>query len=304
MIYTITLNPSIDYIVEVDDFTVGNLNRMKRDLKLPGGKGINVSRILNQLGVPNTATGFLGGFTGRYVNDWLQQEEISSDFVVIEDDTRINIKLKSGQETEINGSGPVIHEKEANALLQKLAALTSQDIVILSGSIPPSLGGDFYQRLISICKHNGAQFVIDTTGDALRDALTYEPLLIKPNHHELAELFGVTINSREELIRYGRKLLQEGPKHVLISMAGEGALFLTGNEVYHASAPAGTVRNSVGAGDSMIAGFIGTLSKTGELLEAFRTGVASGSATAFSDDLADRASIDALRPLIQITQLQ
>ncbi|MNO30715.1 Tagatose-6-phosphate kinase [compost metagenome] len=303
MIYTVTLNPSIDYIVEVEDFRPGELNRMTRDLKLPGGKGINVSRVLNQLGVQNKAIGFLGGFTGRYIEDWLRKESISSDFVYIADDTRINIKLKSGQETEINGSGPTIQEAEAEALLQKLVELNADDIVILSGSVPPSLGGNFYNRLISVCKQSKAEFVIDTTGLALKEALLHKPLLVKPNHHELAELFGVTIHSREEIITYGRKLLEAGAKHVLVSMAGEGALFITGNEVYHANAPIGIVKNSVGAGDSMIAGFVGTLTLTGDLLEAFRAGVASGSATAFSDDLADREHIEQLRPLIQLSQV-
>lgn len=303
MIYTVTLNPSIDYIVEVDNLRLGDLNRMKRDLKLPGGKGINVSRVLNQLEVPNKAVGFLGGFTGRYIEDWLREESISSDFVFVADDTRINIKLKHGEETEINGIGPVISDTEADQLLQKLANLNAEDVVVLSGSVPPSLGADFYDKLISVCKQRGAEFVIDTTGTALQKALAHNPLLVKPNHHELAELFGVTINSKDEIITYGRKLLEAGAQHVLVSMAGEGALFITENGVYHANAPKGQVKNSVGAGDSMIAGFVGTLSLTGDLLEAFRAGVASGSATAFSDDLADRKHIEQLRPQIQIAQV-
>ncbi|EHS58492.1 1-phosphofructokinase [Paenibacillus sp. Aloe-11] len=301
MIYTVTLNPSIDYIVEVDDLKLGDLNRMKRDLKLPGGKGINVSRILNQLGADNTAIGFLGGFTGRFIDDTLREESIKTDFVIIEDDTRINIKLKHGDETEINGLGPAIHEHEANALVQKLSGLQKNDIVVLSGSIPPSLGGDFYSRLIRVCQQTGAEFVIDTTGEALMKALVHKPLLIKPNHHELAELFGVTIHSKEEIVTYGRKLLEAGAKNVLISMAGEGALFITADEVYHANVPAGTVKNSVGAGDSMIAGFVGTLALLGDPIEAFRTGVASGSATAFSDDLATREKIEQLRPQVTIS---
>lgn len=303
MIYTVTLNPSIDYIVEVEDMKLGSLNRMSRDLKLPGGKGINVSRVLNQLKVDNTATGFLGGFTGRFIEDWLREEGTSSSFVPVGGDTRINIKLKSEEETEINGAGPEITAAEAEALVSKLRNLQAGDIVIMSGSIPPSLGGDFYNRLIGVCKHQGAQFVIDTTGQALQQALEHGPLLVKPNHHELAELFGVTISTREEIIMYGRKLLEAGAQHVLVSMAGEGALLITEQGVYAASAPAGQVRNSVGAGDSMIAGFVGTLSREGDVLEAFRTGVASGSATAFSDDLADGGFISQLRPQIQITQL-
>ncbi|TQR98620.1 1-phosphofructokinase [Paenibacillus ottowii] len=302
MIYTVTLNPSIDYIVEVDDLKLGDLNRMKRDLKLPGGKGINVSRILNQLGADSTAIGFLGGFTGRFIDDTLREESIKTDFVMIEDDTRINIKLKHGDETEINGLGPAIREQEADALVHKLASLQKNDIVVLSGSIPPSLGGDFYERLIRVCQDTGAEFVIDTTGEALMKALVHKPLLIKPNHHELAELFGVTIHSEEEIVTYGRKLLEAGAKNVLISMAGEGALFITADEVYHANVPAGTVKNSVGAGDSMIAGFVGTLALHGDPIEAFRAGVASGSATAFSDDLATREKIEQLRPQVTISK--
>lgn len=303
MIYTITLNPSVDYIVEVGELKLGGLNRMKRDMKLPGGKGINVSRILNQLGVSNTASGFLGGFTGDYIEGWLKQEGIASDFVHIADDTRINIKLKAGEETEINGAGPEITGDEAELLQHRLNELKPGDIVVLSGSIPPSLGGDFYNRLISLCRQRGAEFVIDTTGQALKDALRLEPLLVKPNHHELAELFGVEISSREEIVTYGRRLLEGGARYVLVSMAGEGALFISDQGVYHAGAPSGKVKNSVGAGDSMIAGFVGTLSLTGDVLEAFRAGVACGSATAFSDDLADRHRIEELRPLIEISQL-
>ncbi|MDT0122021.1 1-phosphofructokinase [Paenibacillus sp. RRE4] len=303
MIYTITLNPSIDYIVEVNDLKLGGLNRMNRDLKLPGGKGINVSRILNQLGAANTAIGFLGGFTGRFINDKLQEDAIQTDFVTIADDTRINIKLKHGDETEINGLGPAIRTEEAEQLLNKLSSLQKGDIVVLSGSVPPSLGTDFYDRLIHVCKQTEAEFVIDTTGPALMQALVHQPLLVKPNHHELAELFGVTIETREELVSYGRKLLEAGAKHVLISMAGEGALFITETNVYHATVPKGTVKNSVGAGDSMIGGFVGTYVLQGDLLEAFRTGVASGSATAFSDDLATREFIDELRNQVTITTL-
>lgn len=245
----------------------------------------------------------MGGFTGRFINDKLQEEAIQTDFVTIADDTRINIKLKHGDETEINGLGPAIRAEEADQLLHKLSSLQKEDIVILSGSVPPSLGSDFYNRLIQVCKQTGAEFVIDTTGPALMEALVHQPLLVKPNHHELAELFGVTIETREELVSYGRKLLEAGAKHVLISMAGEGALFITGTDVYHATVPKGKVKNSVGAGDSMIGGFVGTYVLQANLYEAFRTGVASGSATAFSDDLAARELIEELREQVTITKL-
>ncbi|MGY5345226.1 1-phosphofructokinase [Paenibacillus glucanolyticus] len=302
MIYTVTLNPSIDYIVEVEFIELGGLNRMTRDMKFPGGKGINVSRVLNQLGAENTAIGFLGGFTGRYIDETLGREGIRTDFVDIADDTRINVKLKHGDETEINGLGPVIRPEETDALLHKLSQLQAGDIVVLSGSVPPSLGPGFYERLIGACRKSGAEFVMDTTGEALMKALVHRPLLVKPNHHELAELFSVVIDSNELLVTYGRKLLEEGAQHVLISMAGEGALLITADQVYHANVPSGRVRNSVGAGDSMIAGFVGTLALGKDLLEAFRTGVASGSATAFSDDLAVKEAIDRLIPQVNITK--
>ncbi|WP_172194840.1 1-phosphofructokinase [Saccharibacillus qingshengii] len=300
MIYTVTLNPSIDYIVEVENLQLDALNRMKRDLKLPGGKGINVSRILSRLGIENTALGFVGGFTGRFIEDVLNAESVVTDFVNVQGDTRINIKLKHGEETEINGLGPEIGSGEADSLAEKLRTLTSDDIVVLSGSVPPSLGGGYYDRLIAVIKERGARFVIDTTGDALLKALPYGPLLVKPNHHELAELFGVEIDGREDLILYGRRLLEMGAQNVLISMAGEGALLVTKEQVYHANVPRGEVKNSVGAGDSMIAGFVGTLATTGDPLFALRTGTASGSATAFSDDLAEKAKIESLLPQVQV----
>ncbi|PAD74977.1 1-phosphofructokinase [Paenibacillus campinasensis] len=302
MIYTVTLNPSIDYVVEVEELQLGGLNRMTRDLKFPGGKGINVSRVLGQLGAENTALGFLGGFTGRFVDETLTKGGIRTDFVTIQDDTRVNIKLKHGDETEVNGLGPMIREEEAEELVHKLSRIREGDIVVLSGSAPPSLGSDYYDRLTSVCSTTGADFVIDTTGEALLKALKHKPLLVKPNHHELAELFGVAMETQQQLVTYGRKLLDMGAQHVLVSMAGEGALLITADRVFHADVPAGAVRNSVGAGDSMIAGFVGTLALGQGLMEAFRTGVASGSATAFSDDLATRSRIEELCPQVNITE--
>lgn len=300
MIYTVTLNPSIDYIVHVQQLQIGGLNRMNRDLKLPGGKGINVSRILNRLGTDTTVLGFAGGFTGRFIEDCLREESLRTDFVHIAGDTRINIKLKHGEETEINGQGPDIGEAEKEALFGKLSSLESGDIVVLSGSVPPSLGDDFYGRLIDACKQRDAEFVIDTTGKALLEALPHRPLLVKPNHHELGELFGTTLESKEEIVIHGQKLLELGAQHVLVSMAGEGAFLIAKEGIFHANVPSGKVRNSVGAGDSMIAGFLGGMARSGDLLEAFRTGVACGSATAFSDDLAEKSLIEDLLPKVTI----
>lgn len=303
MIYTITLNPSIDYIVQIDQLNLGGLNRMKQDYKLPGGKGINVSRVLNQLNVPSLATGFLGGFTGSFIKDWLQNEGVKTGFVTVKDDTRINIKLKHGEETEINGLGPAISEKEINEFLKVMDKVTANDIVILSGSVPPSLGNDFYNKIIQICKEKKAEFMIDTTGQELLDALTNRPILIKPNHHELADLFGVKLGSVEELIPYGKKCLELGAQHVIVSMAGDGALLFTGEDVYFADALKGELKNSVGAGDSMIAGFVGTFDKMRDPVKAFAAGVATGGATAFSTDLAQKELIDELLPQVKITKI-
>src|SRR5690606_11195472 len=207
MIYTVTLNPSIDYVVSVSQFNLGKLNKMGRDLKLPGGKGINVSRILTELGMETCALGFLGGFTGNFISDWLRKDGVPTDFISIEQDTRINIKLKSGEETEINGLGPTITQEEANQLIQKFEKLTPEDTVILSGSKPPSLPEDYYEKLIQIIANQQASFIIDTTGKDLMAALPYNPLLVKPNKEELAELFQVPINDEDDVLTYGNKLL-------------------------------------------------------------------------------------------------
>lgn len=304
MIYTVTLNPSIDYIVHVDGLQLGELNRMRSDLKLPGGKGINVSRILSRLGVENTALGFLGGFTGNFLKETLAAEKITTDFIQVAGDTRINIKLKHGEETEINGQGPAIAPEEADELCRKLDSLAAGDVVVLSGSVPSSLGDRYYDRLIEACSRTGARFVLDTTGDAVLRGVSHRPLLIKPNHHELAEMFNVEINSIGQIIDYGKKLQEQGAEHVLVSMAGDGAVLITKEGVYRSNVPQGTVRNSVGAGDSMIAGFVGAWARGGDVMEAFATGVACGSATAFTDDLAEAELIHKLRKQVEIEIIQ
>ncbi len=303
MIYTVTLNPSIDYIVRVDGLKVGDLNRMTEDLKLPGGKGINVSRILERTGTTSTALGFLGGFTGKFISDWLEKEQIKTAFTEIAEDTRINIKLKSDSETEINGLGPALSDAEIEQLKQSLSTVTKGDIVVLAGSTPASLRKGFYQELIEIIREKEADFVIDTTGEDLKNALPKQPLLIKPNNHELAELYDTSFNSIEDILPYGKKLLAEGAQNVLISMAGDGALLFTKDGAYQSNVLKRPLKNSVGAGDSMIAGFIGSFSKNQDPVEAFKWGVACGSATAFSDDLASKELIDTLLPEVKITKL-
>ena len=294
MIHTVTLNPSIDYIVHVEDLKIGEVNRMKKDLKLPGGKGINVSRILKRIGVDNNALGFLGGFTGNFIADWLKQENIAQNFTRIEDDTRINIKLKAESETEINGLGPAIHTVDIADLKSQLTKISQDDIVVLSGSAPASLPSGFYQELIQLVKEKQAEFVIDTTGQDLMNALTSEPLLVKPNNHELAEAYQTTFNSIADIVPYGKKLLVAGAKNAIISMAGDGALLFTNEGVYQSNVLKRPLKNSVGAGDSMIAGFIGEYSQSQDAIAAFKWGVACGSATAFSDDLAQAPFIKEL----------
>lgn len=303
MIYTITLNPSIDYVVNIPQVTLGKLNKMESDLKLPGGKGINVSRILHEIGKDTVALGFLGGFTGDFISDWLKKDGVQTDFIRIQEDTRINIKLKSDVETEINGRGPTISEEESKELMDKLNQLSKDDTVILSGSKPPSLPDNYYLNLIELISRQGASFIIDTTGRELLAALSNNPLLVKPNKEELAELFQVSIITEEDVLLYGKKLLELGAEHVIVSMAGEGALFFTKNGIYKGINPKGTVKNSVGAGDSMIAGFTGEYMDSKDPMKAFKMGIASGSATAFSDDLAKKEDILSLMNQIDIKPL-
>ncbi|GGN64860.1 1-phosphofructokinase [Oceanobacillus indicireducens] len=300
MIYTVTLNPSIDYIVQLEQVNIGELNYMDGDFKLPGGKGINVSRILHELKMDTKALGFLGGFTGDFIAEWLKRDGIATDFTKIADDTRINIKLKTNPETEINGKGPVIQSEEAEKLMAKLKAISSDDIVILSGSKSPSLPDDFYERIIREIK---AQFVIDTTGDDLQKSLAYNPLLVKPNLQELEQLYSVKLTEEQDIIETGKKLIDAGARHAIVSMGADGALLFTEDAVYKGISPKGELKNSVGAGDSMVAGFIGEYVKTKDIVQAFRMGLAAGSATAFSYDLAKADEINALINQTTVTKL-
>jgi len=303
MIYTVTLNPSIDFIVHVDHLAIGALNKMTQDFKLPGGKGINVSRILKRIDVDSTALGFVGGFTGTFISDWLMKEAIDQQFTSVNDDTRINIKLKSGEETEINGLGPAISESEMADLKAKFSQLKPDDIVILSGSKPAGLAADFYEDLIELVQNAGADFVIDTTGAELFAALPAHPLLIKPNNHELAELYQTSFSSIEDILPYGQKMLQDGAKNVIVSLGGDGALLFSGEKIYRTNVLKRPLKNSVGAGDSMIAGFIGRYAETRDVVEAFKWGVACGSATAFSDDLAQADFIHELLPEVEVKEI-
>lgn len=303
MIYTVTLNPSIDYLVEVESFQMGKVNRTSYDAKFPGGKGINVSRVLKRLGNGTTALGFIGGQTGEFVKRFLRQEEIFTDFTEIAGDTRINIKLKTGLETEINSQGPVISKGNYQQLFSQIEQLNNNDILILSGSIPPSVPSDVYEAMARSCTQNGIKVVVDTSGKELLNVLPHRPFLIKPNHHELGELFSTEISNIDDAREYGAKLVVAGAQNVIVSMAGQGAVLCSGGESYSANVPKGNVINSVGAGDSMVAGFIGTYERTGDILSAFRFSLAAGSATAFSSDLGTLDKIEELLPQIAINQL-
>ena len=286
MIYTVTLNPSIDYIVRLDKVLIGSVNRMDSDDKFAGGKGINVSRVLKRLGIDNKATGFIGGFNGKFITDTLEEEGISSHFVEVEEDTRINVKIKADAETEINGPGPDISSLKLEELKSILASLSADDTVVFAGSSPKNLGNTIYKELIGLTRKTGAQVVCDFEGQTLLDSLEFKPLLVKPNNHELGDIFGVKLESLDEIEEYARQILDKGAQHVIISMAGDGALLVTQEGAYFAKPIKGSVKNSVGAGDSMVAGFTGEFVKSKDAVEAFKWGVACGTATTFSDDLA------------------
>jgi 1-phosphofructokinase len=298
MIYTVTLNPSLDYIVEVDQVTLGELNRTKNETKFPGGKGINVSQVLKRLDVDSRALGFLGGFTGDYIEEFLTSHGINTDFVKVDEDTRINIKLKSEKETEINAKGPNITEENLEALKGKIRELTSEDILVLAGSIPSTMPESTYEELVKLCNENGTKFVVDAEGELLKKVLPLNPFLIKPNHHELGDLFHTVINSCEEVIPYGRELIKQGAQNVIVSLADKGAVLINKDLALIATSPKGVVKSSVGAGDSMVAGFIATYEKTQSIEEAFRFSVAAGSATAFSIGLCTREKMEGLLPQV------
>ncbi|OON92531.1 MAG: 1-phosphofructokinase [Epulopiscium sp. Nele67-Bin001] len=297
MIITITLNPSLDYIVEMDKFELGAVNRSTCEHVLPGGKGINVSIILNRLHIPTKALGFTAGFIGHDIEQLLAKYHVASDFIKVEEGlSRINVKLRGRiKETEINGNGPVIKSTDLSKLEEKLRWLQSGDIVVLAGSIPLSVPCTIYNEIIEMLEDVGVMIVIDAAGDLLKNTLKHRPFLIKPNHIELGELFGVNISSKDEVIVYAKRLQTLGARNVLVSMAGDGAVLLTAaGDIFKHNGLKGFVVNSVGAGDSMVAGFLAGFVKYNSYCEAFKWGIAAGSASAFSDLLATRRDIELL----------
>ena len=296
MIYTVTFNPSLDYIVSVDDFKLGLTNRTSSELMLPGGKGITVSTVLMNLGIGNTALGFTAGFVGEEIIRRLQEMGVKSDFIQIEEGvSRINVKLKSIDGTEINGSGPVISAENVEKLMEKLEKLGEGDVLFLAGSIPSSMPDDMYRKIMEKLDGKGVMIVVDATRDLLVNVLEYHPFLIKPNNHELGEIFNVELKTRESVVPYAKKLQEMGARNVLISMAGEGAVLIAEDgTVYDAPAPKGKLKNGVGAGDSMVAGFMAGWLEKQDYRHAFHMGVASGSASAFSENLATKEEITAV----------
>ena len=296
MIYTVTFNPSLDYIVSVDDFQLGMTNRTSSELMLPGGKGINVSTVLGNLGIANTALGFVAGFTGDEIVRRVEQMNIQSDFIRVDEGiSRINVKLKSIDGTEINGAGPVIGEDMIRLLMEKLDQLKEGDILVLAGSIPASMPDDMYSRIMESLDGRGVMTVVDATKDLLLNVLPYHPFLIKPNNHELGEFFGATLTTREAVVPFAKKLQEMGAGNVLVSMAGEGAVLVTADgQVFSTPAPKGTLVNGVGAGDSMVAGFLAGWMEQTAYRHAFYMGVAAGSASAFSEYLATRSEVEAV----------
>ena len=296
MIYTVTFNPSLDYIVAVDDFQLGMTNRTSFEQILPGGKGINVSIVLKNLGFENTALGFIAGFTGDEIRRRVEEIGCLSRFIPIEEGiSRINLKLRSIEGTEINGQGPKISDEKIQALMTILDGLTESDVLILAGSIPASMPETMYMDIMKRLADKNILIAVDATRDLLVNVLQYRPFLVKPNNHELGEIFGVELKTRSEVIPYAKKLQDMGARNVLVSMAGEGAVLAAEDgSLFETPAPKGTLVNGVGAGDSMVAGFIAGWLERGDYQHAFKLGVASGSASAFSELLATKEEIETL----------
>lgn len=294
MIYTVTFNPSLDYIVDVENFRLGMTNRTCSEQMMAGGKGINVSIVLKNLDIRSTALGFIAGFTGEEIRRQVAELGIFAEFIAIPEGlSRINLKLRSIDGTEINGMGPTIGQPQLDALYEKLDTLTEKDTLVLAGSIPASMPSSIYSDILARLQDKGVTFVVDATKELLTNVLCYKPFLIKPNNHELGELFGVTLSTRESVVPYARRLQEQGARNVLVSMAGQGAVLVAEDgSVYMTPAPKGTLVNAVGAGDSMVAGFLAGWQERHDYGHAFRMGVAAGSASAFSKYLATQEEVE------------
>lgn len=306
MFYTMTLNPALDYNMTTEEFTEGRVNRSVKEEFIPGGKGLMVSRMLRNLGVESTAFGLVAGFTGVELTRLIQEAGVRTDFVCLnEGTTRINVKLWGGLEGEINAGGPDCDEASLQALYEKLSVITKVDTLVLSGSVPVSLPKDIYVDMMKYVKDKSPRIAVDATGELLRNVIAYRPFLVKPNHHELGELYGVTLKTKEEVLPFAKKLREEGARNILVSMAGEGAVLAAEDGgVWFGEAPKGKVVNTVGSGDSMVAGFLAAYEETKSPEAAFRNGIASGSASAFSASLGTKEEVDVLSGQVKITRIE
>lgn len=301
MIYTVTFNPSLDYIVGTEGFQLGNTNRTVSELMLPGGKGINVSTVLKNLGIESTALGFTAGFTGEEIRRRVDGLGLRSEFIDVGNGfSRINVKMKEFDGTEINGKGPVIGEDAVRRLMERLDSLEEGDTLVLAGSIPASMPDSIYSDILARLEGKGVVSIVDATKDLLLNVLKYRPFLIKPNHHELGEIFGVDLERREDVVPYAEKLQEQGAQNVLVSMGGKGAVLLdTEGSVHMLPVPKGTLVNAVGSGDSMVAGFLAGWTEKKDYEHAFRMGISAGSASAFSELLATKEEILGLYETLQ-----
>lgn len=294
MIYTVTFSPAVDYVMDVKELKVGAINRSLGEHAMPGGKGINVSIVLANFGTRSIATGFLGGFTGQYIEDELKKMNINSGFIKVDGLTRINVKLRGGEETAINGQGPHITDEKIEELMKQLEKLTSDDLLVISGTVPKTLPDNIYETILERIKGNNVRVIIDSTKEILLKTLRFHPILVKPNQEELEEMFGVTIHNNDELIANAKKLLALGAKNVIVSLGKHGALLVNDKETILSGCPQGKVKNTVGAGDSLVAGFIDEYIKSGNIVMALYKGIATGSASACSENLATKEEVQAL----------
>lgn len=303
MIYTVTFNPSIDYVMFVEDFKIDGLNRAQDTNKFAGGKGINVSRVLKTLGVDSTALGFAGGFPGDFIAQTLKDSDIHTDFVQVDEDTRINVKLKTGQETEVNAQGPNVTDAQFQSLLNQIKETTDNDTVIVAGSVPKSIPSDAYAQIAKITKQTGAQLVVDAEKDLVESVLEYQPLFIKPNKDELEVMFNTSVKSDEDVIKYAKQILDKGAQSVIVSLGGDGAIYVDRQQSIKAVNPKGKVINTVGSGDSTVAGMVAGLATGLSVQDAFKQAVASGTATAFDADLATKDAIENIKSQVTISVL-
>lgn len=302
MIYTLTLNPSIDYVLRIDEFLDGETLRSNSEEKYPGGKGIMVSKLLKNLGEKSVNIGFLGGFTGDFIRKKLNDLGIEEDFTRIEDDSRINVKLKYETETEINAQGPQIKEEEIEEFLNYLDQLQEDDFVIISGSIPKSLVDDFYRVIVNLLEMNNVRFALDTSGKKLFKLSSYKPFLVKPNKKELEEIFDDEIDSDEKIVKYARKLIDQGAENVIVSLGKDGSIFVDNSIAYKAKPIEGKLINSVGSGDSMVAGYIYGYMKGLSKIDSYKLAVSCGSATAFSPDIAEKDLIYKILEKVEVEE--